>query len=44
MDLRQLVDPFFQIIQQNLNELNGNLPHNVNDEEKDGASNLKLLR
>ena len=44
MKLRQLFDPRFQLFQQKINELNGNLPQKVDDEEEDGASNLKLLR
>ena len=44
MELRQLFDPCFHLFQQKINELNGNLPQNVHDEEEDEASNLKLLR
>ena len=44
MELRQLFDPYFQLIQQKMNELNGNLPQISDDEREDEASNLKLLR
>ena len=44
MELRELFDLCFQIIQRKINELNANLPQNVDDEEEDGASNLKVLR
>ena len=44
MELRQLFHPYFQLIQQKINEVNGNLPQNVDDETGDEASNLKLLR
>ena len=44
MELRQFFDPCFQLFQQKMNELNGNLPENVDDEEEDEASNLKVLR
>ena len=44
MELRHLFDPYFQLIQEKINELNGNLPQNADDEIEDEALNLKLLR
>ena len=44
MELRQFFDPYFQLIHHKINELNGNLPQNADDEIDDEASNLKLLR
>ena len=44
MELRQMFRSYFQLIQQTINELNGNLPHIADDCIEDEASNLKLLR
>ena len=44
MEMRQLFDPYFQLIQQKTNEPNRNLPQNADDEIQDEASNLKILR
>ena len=43
-ELRQLLDPYLQLIQQKITEPNGNLPQKTDDEVEDEASNMKLLR
>ena len=44
MELRQLFDPCFKLIQRKINEFNRNLPQNVDDEEEGEASNMKFPR